>query len=282
MATFSFNPIAESLTVKFYCPFCSSLEKTDEIFIPIPDMLAETHRESVSSESYEYYCSKCDNQFSISLHNGYYGGCGDISDVSEIISVEEKYDNDSEWEYEMFEDHVRDIVKTLDSINNLSPFVKRILYKNLYANLIAILEAYLCDNLLRCIMQSEENKRKFIENYKEFDKIKISLTDLYRKLDNIDSLIANTVKNLVYHNLSKIKGIYKDSIGVDLGDISTLCKSISIRHDIVHRNGKDMQSNQRLFEESEVRELAEHISNFIKNIEDQLKFVGLVEGSPFD
>lgn len=42
----------------------------------------------------------------------------------------------------------------------------------------------------------------------------------------------------VWHNLQRVKPLYKKVLGVDLGDTRALMKDIVIRHDIVHRNGR--------------------------------------------
>ena len=47
-------------------------------------------------------------------------------------------------------------------------------------------------------------------------------------------------------------------------------KAISIRHDIVHRNGKDKDGNPTVISEDNVKELAEHIDDFMQNINNQI------------
>lgn len=61
----------------------------------------------------------------------------------------------------------------------------------------------------------------------------------------------------------------KSTLSVDLGDVSELMKCISIRHDIVHRNGKDKNGNLRDISKDDVSILAQKVSDFIQNIENQ-------------
>lgn len=51
---------------------------------------------------------------------------------------------------------------------------------------------------------------------------------------------------------------------------SNLMKCISIRHDIVHRNGKDKDGNLRIINKDDVLNIATSVSEFILNIENQL------------
>lgn len=57
--------------------------------------------------------------------------------------------------------------------------------------------------------------------------------------DRIKDIVKHSLNNILYHNSWQIKQIYLKMLSVDLGDISLLSKSVVIRHDIVHRNGKD-------------------------------------------
>lgn len=285
MAEFSFTPSALSIKLKFVCSGCKNLIETDELFVPSPNYSAETHHESVESEDYECECSHCNKKFDISLHNGFYGGYGEIFDLPRqmLNSVEEEFEPyDPEWEYEFVEEHVRDIVKVLDKIEVLDEFTKKILYRNLYANLIAIMEAYLSETLIQQVLISQETKRKFVENYKGYRDMTSPFSNLFKNLDNLNSIIISTLRELMYHNLGKIKPIYGATIGVDLGDVSELMKAVVIRHDIVHRNGKDINGYEPIITKDIVYKLAYKISDFINNIENQIHQINFDEDSPLD
>ena len=272
MATFNFNPTSPAISVHFRCSKCSNIEASDYLNIPTPDWTAETHHDSVSSDEYEHICSKCGTSYLIELHNGIYGGYGEIRNIEEdnIVNIDEYMEYDPEWEYLFVEEHVKDIVKVLDSLDPLDENTKKILYQNLYANLIAIMEAYLCESIKAEVMKSDENKRSFIEHYKPFKDEKISLSEIMTKFEQIDTLIINALNGLIYHNLGKIKPIYRDVLNVDLGDISSIMKVVKIRHDIVHRNGKTIDGNEHIIDKNDVQELATLIGEFISNIENQI------------
>lgn len=286
MATFEFNPIADFIVLKFVCPFCGEENETDALYIPTPDFSAETHHDSVNSEDYEHLCHKCDHLFEITLNNGFYGGDGDISDIDDGISVEEDFpEEDYEEEYKsvFFDEHVRETIDVLDKIEVLDESSKKLLYRTLYANVISSMEAYLSDRLIQKVLSSEETKRHFVENFKDFEDVKISLSDIYENIENIESRIKKSLREIIYHHLPRIRNIYKSTLNIDLGDISDLMKCVSIRHDIVHRNGKDKDGNLQVINKNDVEELATKVTEFIRNIESQFA----IEGSedidiPFD
>ena len=89
-------------------------------------------------------------------------------------------------------------------------------------------------------------------------------------MEELDVRIKKTLRDIIYHNLPVIKNIYRSTLDIDLGDISNLMKCISIRHDIVHRNGKDKDGNLRIINKDDVLNIATSVSEFILNIENQL------------
>ena len=57
MATFEYNPLADSVTVKYECPKCGHINE-DTFGVPTPDMHAETHRDSVNTNFADAVCGK--------------------------------------------------------------------------------------------------------------------------------------------------------------------------------------------------------------------------------
>ena len=286
MATFEFNPIADFIVLKFVCPFCGEENETDALYVPTPDFSAETHHDSVNSEDYEHQCHKCDHLFDITVYNGFYGGDGEISDIDEGVSVEEDFpeeDYEEEYKSAYFDEHVRETIDVLDKIEVLDEVSKKLLYRTLYANVISSMEAYLSDRLIQKVLSSEETKRHFVENFKDFEDVKISLSDIYENIENIESRIKKSLREIIYHHLPRIRNIYKSTLNIDLGDISDLMKCVSIRHDIVHRNGKDKDGNLQVINKNDVEELATKVTEFIRNIESQFAIEGSEDiETPFD
>jgi len=278
MASFEFSPIADFVVLKFKCPNCGEYNETEALSVPIPDYSAETHHDSCSSEFYEQECPECGQGFEITLNNGIYGGDGEISDIDEDegVEVEEDYnedffdeDFDKEYKTVFFDEHVQETVDILDKIEHLDENSKKLLYRILYANIISSMEAYLSDRLIQKVLSSEENKRKFVENFKDFENIKISIADIYKNTENIELRIKKTLREIIYHHLPRVKNIYKSTLDIDLGNISELMECISIRHDIVHRNGKDKDGNLQNINKEDIVRLASIVSDFIRNIESQ-------------
>lgn len=282
MASFEFNPIANFVVLRFKCPECGHDNETDALYVPVPDFTAENHSDSCNSEDYEHECPNCGHLFEITLNNGMYGGDGKITDVEDGLSVEEEFpDNEDDYEeYKstFFDEHVKDTIEVLDKIDVLDERSRKLLYRTLYANVISSMEAYLSDRLIQKVMSSEETKRKFVEGFKDYKDEKIVVSDVFKHLENLDSRIIKTLREIIYHNLPRVKNIYNSVLGINLGEkivISDLMKCIGIRHDIVHRNGKDKEGNLQDISKEDVLELAEKVSKFIGSIEYEFLLQGI-------
>lgn len=274
MNTFNFNPISSCVSLRFTCPHCGAANETDSLIVPTPNWEAETHSDSVEYDTYEHTCD-CGETFEITLYNGFYDGSGEIDTDVEDLEVEEEYDDidtqiDEYMNSTLYNSHVSETMTALDAIEILAPNVKDTLFRVLYANLISCMESFLSDTLIHKVLESEENKRAFVKGYKDFSNLEIGLSSLYDTIDGIDGIITKTLRDIIYHNLPKVKGIYKDVLGIDLGEIGVLCKCVNTRHDIVHRNGKTKSGDKITIERKDIEELAKAVSDMIENVESQI------------
>ena len=136
---------------------------------------------------------------------------------------------------------------------------------------------------------SEKEYEEFVEilkraKTKELEKALIVLSDTFG-IDETADIVKEELRKLMYHDLPKIKPIFMDSLGIDIGVIKDLCKAVLIRHDIVHRNGKDKEGKEHVITKENVEQLCALVNDFIYNIECQLPPTATsVEeiGSPFD
>ena len=145
-----------------------------------------------------------------------------------------------------------------------------LLLELLYANVITTLEAYLSEVLTYYVLNHDNYKRKFVKSFVDYKNINVNLTNLYDIYDDIDKRISNTLKDLIYHHLPKIRGIYKDTLDVDMGSIKDIMLAVEKRHHIIHRNGKDKDGNAIVISKVDVEKLISIVIDFVENIEKQL------------
>ncbi len=288
MAEFEYNPLAEYITIKWRCPMCGTENESDAFSVPTPNYVAETHHDSIESEWYEDYCSNCDHCINVELYNGFYGGTLEVDlDNEEVLDIDIEYpEEDDVWyDKELFDATHADVIKVMEKIDSLDEDMKFYLYKLLYANLITSMEAYLSDTLIKYVTENDGYLRKFTETYRPFRNQTFTTDDIFNRMDHLKDIVKGELRELMYHNLPKIKQIFMDSMDVDIGVIKDLYKAVLIRHDIVHRNGKDKDGKEHVITKENVEQLCALVNDFIYNIECQLPPTATsVEeiGSPFD
>ncbi len=260
------NPTSEYITIRFTCPKCGSKVESDVLEVPSPNFTAEKDSESVNYEGYEVVCGKCGHRFDVAIYNAMYGGEVKVDGV-EVFDVEEEY----AIEEEDYDDYVFDVTPenlsvVLNEVETLSAPTREYLYRQLYAGAITSMEAFLSATLIKEVLSSNENKRKFVETYSPYRKELISFSNVYEQMDKIDSTIQNSLRSLMYHNLSMIKPIYKEVLDIDLGDIGDLIESVQIRHDIIHRSGRDKEGILHKINKEDVIELVQNVSYLMSTV----------------
>lgn len=271
MVSFEYNPITEYITVKWRCPECGKENESDKLSVPSPNIEAETHSDSIESESYIDECANCSHLINISLYSGFYGGVGeiDIDDENILGCEEESSEEDSYYDKELFDATHSEVLLILSEIDKLEYQTRKHLYRLLYASLITNLETYLSDTLIKYVTESDEHLRKFTENYEPFKKMSMPTSEIFARIDHIKEFVKKELRGLMYHNLAKLKPIFLAVMNINLGDIGDLCKAIIIRHDIVHRNGKDKEGNLHDINKEDVENLNELVNDFIYNVDSQ-------------
>lgn len=171
--------------------------------------------------------------------------------------------------YEIFNQSINEINQLIDQKKE-SQF-DHLLIKLLYANVITALETYLSDSLIRAVMKFEPLIRRVIERDPHFGEEKIYLKDLFKKQDEIKKYVTSYLENILYHNLEKIKILYQSVLEVDFPQEYThIANAIILRHDIVHRNGKDKHGNENSISRDDLNDLIIQTQTFVSFIDKQI------------
>ena len=272
MASFEFNPLADSVTVKYECPKCGHVNN-DTFGVPSPDFSAETHHDSINQDFDDAVCENCGAQYNVILTNGFYGGEGEIEDVEKILDVDESIpgEDDEYYDKQLFKDTHSDTEKALEAIDGLPQEIKDNLNRLLYANTISKLEVYLCDTIVSYVLSCEAHKQKFVQNYEPLAEQKFPMKSIFAKFNSLDKLIKGALTSIVYHDVELVRKLYKNVIGIELPPTKEIEEAIEIRHDIVHRNGKDKEGNMRNISKDDVEHLSDHILDYIYEVDTMVQ-----------
>lgn len=149
-----------------------------------------------------------------------------------------------------------------------------LLSKVLYANIITALEAYLSDTLIYTVINLPAVMRSVVEGDPEFGRKKLDRKDLYRELDCLKDQVVTYLENVAYHNLSKVKELYRSALSVEFpGETEYIYKAIKDRHDIVHRNGRRRDGSIVRPDLASVQELMSKTLDFVRQIDVQVRNV---------
>lgn len=140
-----------------------------------------------------------------------------------------------------------------------------IIKKNLfYAQLIILFESYLSEKCKYEILNSLLYKTNFMKYYK-IRLVDKSLFDLSNM--NIDNELKIILNNIIFHNIQKVREIYKKTFKIDISEnIDKFSETIQNRHIIVHNCGIKPDGTRLIFRKKDLINLAEDIENSIIDI----------------
>jgi hypothetical protein len=140
----------------------------------------------------------------------------------------------------------------------------------LYVNVITAIETYLSDFFISSISSDPLLLRRLVETSPDFKAEKISTSELFKALEQIEQRVRTYLMDVVWHHLTRIKPMFRDALGVEFPtDMSGLFKAVLVRHDIVHRNGRTKEGQEHVFGDKDVIDLIDIAESFVMEIENR-------------
>lgn len=171
--------------------------------------------------------------------------------------------------YHNFCGAILDIEKMLEA--KIDSSVDSCFCRLLYVNVITAMETYLSDAFMNSVVPDKKLMRLFVETTPEFKAEKISLSEVFKAAEDIEHKAKSYLVDVVWHNLGRVKPMYKAVLGVDFNaDMGDLVKAILKRHDIVHRNGKTKSGDDIALTKNDVTQLISEVEAFIQDIDLKL------------
>lgn len=171
--------------------------------------------------------------------------------------------------YDTFVQNINNIKELLEV--KINPDLQQNYLRLLYINTITALETYLSDAFINTILSNDKLFRKFIEKNPDFKERKLNVSEIFKRVENIKNEVKKYLLDLMWHNLKKIKPMYKETLDVDFpADMSAIFKAIILRHDFVHRNGRGKDGGETLINPEKVKDLIDKVSFFVESIDKQL------------
>lgn len=179
-----------------------------------------------------------------------------------------------EWEIEssdqlqIFHSHLESVnqllsVKEFDEQTQFNVLVML----QLHVHIVAAMEHFLSSTFIHKVTNSTELTRKLIETDPEFGNRKFTLNKIFLKQEELKVTVGSYLKSLIFHDLKKIKPMYRDVINYDFGNISWLFTAVLCRHDCAHRTGYDKEGNKVSLTIESIEELMNNCKELAENID---------------
>ncbi len=288
MTNVDFNPFGtESIIVKFTCDNCDHEVTSDDIYIPSPNYAAETASDSYNDNDGSAICENCSKEFEITVYVSYAGGSIDIQDIDdddviEVIENQEKLDEYYDEQINSIIFNSGNILSFITELENLKKLnnetigdteLQNTLKRQLYSGAITCLEDFLSQTLIKAVLSNEKFFKNFVRTFPGINARKFSLSEIFEKQQGLKDIVKKELLDIMYHNLPKVKPIYKNTLGIEFPDIADLIKIVLTRHDMVHRNGKSKDGAIIEINKDIVDDVINKVEAFAKDIE--MKFADI-------
>lgn len=176
----------------------------------------------------------------------------------------------------------------IDSVSEIKSLLHRrrevlsekILLKIIYSNIFSAFETYLFDLIINTIHKDDKYLRRAVEDYDIFAKEKIEKKEIFKTQDTLKNDVLKELQKIVYHNLNIVIPLFKKVLLIDFSSrIKNLPEAIQIRHDIVHRNGKDINGNIHDITVDKINSLIKTVDEIVEHINNQCETLGIVPKS---
>ena len=184
------------------------------------------------------------------------------------------YDEELAWERES-DSHFCDFRNSLKHIRSLTivtvPDSEQFsLLVMLYMHATSSFEHLLYRCFQHEVTQSSEKMKRFVETNPEFKKRKFTLDQIFTKREELDSLVGEYIKEVIFHRLDKVVPMYRSVLGFDFEDCDWIADAFSLRHDCAHRAGYTKEGNKIELTKEIILDLTAKCESFAKRLEDHI------------
>jgi hypothetical protein len=172
--------------------------------------------------------------------------------------------------YVTFQDEIASL-RVLNQLRVPDDKANKTLRRHLYVGVITCLETYLSDAFINTVLSKKDYLRSFFTSFKEFKEQKVGMNELPDFASKQEEIAKNEMLKVIYHNLPKVSKMYEGTLNIVFPKFSEIQKCVSIRHDLVHRNGKTKEGKEISINSIMVNEFISQVESFISEIDQKLK-----------
>lgn len=268
--------------VSFQCPACLKVS-SGPVPIPEPDWSSAESSNDLNSEGNIYVeCTECKEDFPAYVQN--YAGNVQITldDYPDVyIDADNAFYSPEYWPEPEVPDDPWSIFAELRSEvsgwlrDHGSQYGGALINRMLFASLIGGLEAFLSDTLLNALAERKEAQLRLVKHDKEVLPMKFTAAEVLENPNIVIETLTSNLRDMSFHKLPRINALYRAALDIDFFQlvgkdaVASLNKAVVLRHDVVHRNGRDKQGNHlEDFTTDYVKSVLDLISDLVEKIDE--------------
>lgn len=278
------------MDISFTCKCGEVIDET--VAVPEPNFMAEKSKDSGTEYIDGIYCPSCGDENEVCVINTFSGADCYINNgdtevnfgmpyypESDYGQEELEWFIDSKLQIDIFQNQIKSVEKLLNIEVDEETYFSLLVM--LHGHVVAAIEAYLASTFIHKVTNSEKLTKKLVETDPTFSKMKFTLKEIFEKQESLKITVATYLKDIIFHDLKKIKPMYKDVLEYEFGDISWLFQAVVVRHHCVHRAGFDKDGNRIELTINSVKELVENANQLISGIEEKVSVIPESDALPF-
>jgi transcription termination factor NusB len=152
----------------------------------------------------------------------------------------------------------------------------------LHAHVVTAVGAYLSSTFIKKALSTDLFMRKLVETDPEFAKQKFTIQEIFTKRENLRAEISQYLKDLIFHDIAKVKKMYMSVLNIDFGDTVWLFKAVTLRHDCVHRAGYSKDGEEAPLTTTSVAELLDQSTQLVHKINSAVIVLPSDETPPWE
>ena len=243
-----------------------------------PDYSAERMSDGDVFEDHEVVCEKCGRSYDVETVSSFGEVTAELRGGARIAARIQHTPDLDDWlaEYEPADNtaglyySARDELLALLSKHGSDKY--SILNRMIFSQIIAVMEAYLSDKILRLVIDHPGIKERVAAKSGIFKEQTVKLSDVVLNPSLGEATFRLTLQKVLYHDLEKVEKLYTIALEAsffpkDDNVRTALEAAIKLRHDCVHRNGQDIHGALHEFGEAKIRDLAAAVDGLVAQIE---------------
>lgn len=146
------------------------------------------------------------------------------------------------------------------------------MYRMLHVFTITALETYLSDTFQQQVLRDKHLTTILLTTDPELKKRSYSIHEVIDWYENAQKKATDHLYDIVWHNLGKIRCMYRTVLGVEFpADMDSIFRAVIVRHDLVHRNGKTKDGVLHRLKQTDLTALFSSVEKFVSTIDEQIK-----------